>query len=241
MAVMTMMDQNQKIYLLDEASHSVALLEKELAQYNLETRHFVNLESGLDEIRKSPPDLLMLDPNKIGNGEIEIIQQLKSVEELKWVPFLISSDAVPEAGVVQSLDFGGDDFLPKPVKIGEAVSRIRGLLRRKKMRVTLPEEEEQISFDRLVIFLNDHEVKSNGRTHKLTTTETKILKELAIRPGLAVTRQNLIQSVWPENKIVEDQNLDVHISSIRKKIEVNPKRPDIILTIRGIGYKLNLS
>jgi DNA-binding response OmpR family regulator len=240
MAHMTILEQNQKIYLLDEASHSVTLLEKELAEFNLETRHFVNLESGLNEIRKSPPDLLMLDPNKIGTGEIEIIQRLKAVEELKWVPFLISSDAVPEAGVVQSLDFGADDFLPKPVKIGEAVSRIRGLLRRKKMRITMP-EEEQISFDRLEIYLNDHEVKANGETHKLTTTETKILKELAIRPGIAVTRLNLIQSVWPENKIVEEQNLDVHISSIRKKIEENPKRPEIILTIRGIGYKLNLS
>ncbi|MFI5304750.1 MAG: response regulator transcription factor [Nitrospiria bacterium] len=229
----------ETVYLLDAFSPAVASLEKELTHFNVQTRLFEDIETGLQEIKKSPPDLLMLDPNQIGTGDFEIIQVLKSLEELKHVPFLISSDMVPRGGVVRSLEFGGDDFLSKPVKIGEAVSRIRGLLRRKKM-IDCRQKEDLISVGIIEINMNDCEIKSNGQLTKLTFTEALLLKELAKKPGCVISRQKLLQSVWPADKIIEDQNLDVHISSIRKKIEENPRRPEIILTIRGVGFKLNV-
>jgi DNA-binding response OmpR family regulator len=232
------MNGEGRIYFLDEYSPAVALLEKELTHFNVQMAIFENLESGLKEIKKSPPDLLMFDPVKIGSGDFEIIRSLKSLEELKGVPFLVHSESIQEETLIKSFDFGGDDYLSKPVKIGEAVSRIRGLLRRKKM-IEVSHEEELISVGPVEIDFNNREVKTEGRTSKLTSTESRILKALARKPGTVIYRKNLIESVWHEDRIVEEQNLDVHISSIRKKIELNPKRPEIILTIRGLGYKMN--
>jgi DNA-binding response OmpR family regulator len=233
-----MKKREEKVYVLDENSHAVALLEKELTHFNVEMQIFENLEASLKEIKHLPPDLLMLDPVKIGSGNFEIIQSLKSLEELKGVPFLVHSQSIPEETLIKSFEFGGDDFLSKPVKIGEAVSRIRGLLRRKKMIECSP-EEALILVGPLAIDFNNREVKTEGRTCKLTSTEIRILKALTRKPGTVVSRKNLIEAVWHEDRIVEEQNLDVHIFSIRKKIEANHRRPEIILTLRGIGYKMN--
>jgi DNA-binding response OmpR family regulator len=235
----------ERVYLLDESSPSTAHLEQKLIQYNVQAQLFEDLDSGLAEIRKVPPDLLMLDPSKVGSGDMEVIQFLKSVDELKSVPFLICSDRMPEEGIIRSLDFGGDDFLPKPVKIGEAVSRIRGLLRRRKMSVlSTSEKNSYVGMIRINLMTNinlmNHEIQCDGKEIKLTMTEATILKELARNPGHVISRQKLMQSVWPVNRIVEDQNLDVHISSIRKKIEENPRRPEIVVTVRGVGFKMNL-
>jgi len=231
-------DQTPKVYLLDEPSHFIEELGRELTQYNLQTRHFIDLDSGLSEIRKSPPDLLVLDPKKVGAGDFRIICELKEVNELKSVPFLVNSEDIPEEVLLQSFDFGGDDFLLKPVRIREAVSRIRGLLRRRKMN-EMTQGDEQLEIGSLEIDFAHREVRVGERVMKLTATESAILKELAKKPGVVVSRQNLIRSVWPEDNIVEEQNLDVHISSIRKKIEPAPRQIQFIVTVRGVGFRLN--
>lgn len=231
--------QKESISFLDEERGSFNLLQEELSRNQIESRQFIDIAFGLREIKTSPPDLVMVDPRIDGRCNLEIIQEIRSFEKLRNVPLVISSWSGQEETIVQGFELGCDEFLQKPFQVHEAVSRIRSLLRRKKMPMAVP-EEEKIEFEDVVLYLNEKEVKKNGIASKLTRIETKILKTLVRHAGSALSRPYLITSVWSEDQIVEDQNLDVHISSIRKKIEDNSSRPKIVVTVRGYGYRFNL-
>lgn len=230
--------QKEKICFFDEVSGSLSLLQEELTKNQFENRHYIDIAAGLREIKIFPPDLILIDPHLEGQRNFEILMEIKSFEKLRNVPLVISSYLGQEEVILRSFELGGDDFLQKPFKVHEAVSRIRSLLRRKKMPLPIL-EEGKIEFEGVVIHLGEKEAIKNEIRYKLTGIETKILKSLVRHGGSALSRPQLITAVWPEDQIVEEQNLDVHISSIRKKIEVDSSHPKIVVTVRGYGFRLN--
>ena len=228
--------QKKKIYILDEDRVSMATLRDELRKNHFEPSQWDNIEKGLQEIRSNPPDLLIFDLHPVEKEAFQIIQDLKASEPLKSIPLMISSSSRDK--MVQSLESGGDDFILKPFGIQEILSRIRTLLRRNKLQVR-PEKEGKIKIGDLILFLDEKEVHQKGTIIQLTFTETKILKALAEKPGMVLSREQLISSAWLEDQIVEEQNLDVHICSIRKKLKTLPFQTSLIVTHRGFGYKLD--
>lgn len=178
-------------------------------------------------------DLLLLDINL---PDINGITLYKKIKELKDIPtiFLTANDL--ETTVVQALDMGADDYITKPFKTRELISRINSVLRRTKM----VDASNIITVHNISINLRDASVYKNGEKVFLTALEYKILLIMFQNPGRVFTREAILADIWDTSEeYVNDNTLTVYIKRIREKIEDNPVAPKIILTVRGLGYKVS--
>lgn len=176
-------------------------------------------------------DLLILD---IGLPDIQGIKLYKMLKEIKDVPtiFLTANDS--ELSVVEALDSGADDYVTKPFKTRELISRIRSVLRRVK------KEEDVIRIHDITIYPKEAKVFKKDKLVFLTALEYKILLILCMNPGKVFTRESILAQIWDtEEEYVNDNTLTVYIKRIREKIEDDPTEPKIIFTVRGLGYQAN--
>jgi two-component system KDP operon response regulator KdpE len=150
------------------------------------------------------------------------------------VPILILSVREDEAGKVEALDLGADDYLTKPFGVEELLARVRALLRR-----TRPEESPppRYELDGVTIDLGDRRVSRDDRDVHLTKTEWALLEALAGHPGKLLTHRWLLERVWGAGYQEDVEVLRVFISQLRKKVEPNPNRPSVIVTDPGVGYR----
>ncbi|MEG2250201.1 MAG: response regulator transcription factor [Bacilli bacterium] len=177
-------------------------------------------------------DIILLDLNLPDIDGFSLFKQLKNINKIPII-FLTANDL--ELSIVRGLDMGADDYITKPFKARELVSRIRNVLRRNKGNNT--SNIFQI-FD-ITIDLNQAKVLKNGKDLMLTALEYKILITLALNQKTTFTREKLLADIWDVNEeYVNDNTLTVYIKRIREKIENDPSNPKIILTIRGMGYKI---
>ncbi|MEG0021465.1 MAG: response regulator transcription factor [Bacilli bacterium] len=177
-------------------------------------------------------DIILLDLNLPDIDGFSLFKQLKNINKIPII-FLTANDL--ELSIVRGLDMGADDYITKPFKARELVSRIRNVLRRNKGNNT--SNIFQI-FD-ITIDLNQAKVLKNGKDLMLTALEYKILITLALNQKITFTREKLLADIWDVNEeYVNDNTLTVYIKRIREKIENDPSNPKIILTIRGMGYKI---
>ena len=177
-------------------------------------------------------DVIVLDIMLPGMDGLSVCQQLKTDPLTRDIPIIIVSAKEEESDVVIGLGLGAADYVAKPFSPRELMARVKAVLRR------APVREEQ-SKDRIVIrdLLIDnvrHEVRVEDKLLQLTATEFRILYQLALQPGRAFTREQLLNRVVGEGVVVVDRNIDVHIRSVRKKL--GPCQ-DMIQTIRGVGYR----
>jgi DNA-binding response OmpR family regulator len=136
------------------------------------------------------------------------------------------------------LEKGADASLCTPLTSRQLIARIRAVLRRE---ATVLSHARSYSFGDLQIDLDRHEVTVKGRPVALTLREFQVLEQLAKGPDRVHTRDELLTLVWGANVALEEHNLDVHIHSLRRKLETNPERPRYIVTVRGVGYRLKVS
>ena len=140
-----------------------------------------------------------------------------------------------ELTIVEALDSGADDYITKPFKTRELISRVHSVLRRVKK-----EESNIIRIQDITIYLNEAKVFKKDIPVFLTALEYKILLILAMNPGRVFTRDSILANIWDtEEEYVNDNTLTVYIKRIREKIEDDPTNPKIILTVRGLGYQVN--
>ena len=177
-------------------------------------------------------DVIVLDIMLPGMDGLSVCQQLKTDPLTRDIPIIIVSAKEEESDVVIGLGLGAADYVAKPFSPRELMARVKAVLRR------APVREEQ-SKDRIVIrdLLIDnvrHEVRVEDKLLQLTASEFRILYQLALQPGRAFTREQLLNRVVGEGVVVVDRNIDVHIRSVRKKL--GPCQ-DMIQTIRGVGYR----
>ncbi len=159
----------------------------------------------------------------------------RKIKEIKDIPtiFLTANDS--ELSVVEALDSGADDYITKPFKTRELISRVHSVLRRVKK-----EEPSIIQIKDIVIHLKEAKVFKRNVPVFLTALEYKILLILFMHPGKVFTREAILADIWDtEEEYVNDNTLTVYIKRIREKIEDDPTNPKIILTIRGLGYQVN--
>ena len=223
-----------KILIVDDEPDIV-----ELVKINLEKNGFDVISSYtgreiFDLFKKFNIDLVILDLMLPDIDGLEICKILKSENETKNIPIIMLTAKDTEIDKVLGLELGADDYITKPFSPRELVARVRAVLRRTKRS----SDERILTFDNILkIDLKKFEVFVNEKKVNLTTTEFKLLKALAIRRGEVLSRNELLDYIWGNEKIVIDRTIDVHIKHLREKLG---KVGKFIKNVRGVGYKLDL-
>jgi two-component system KDP operon response regulator KdpE len=188
-------------------------------------------EEGLRQILNVKPDLVLLD---LGLPDMDGKDVLSSLREWSSIPVIILSVRNTEDDIVALLNAGADDYMIKPFNTGELIARIRVALRHRN-----PEPADQVfSTGSLTVDLGSREVKVEGEETKLTPTEYALLRLFIQHAGKVLTHQQILREVWGPNTQEEYNYLRVYITQLRKKIEINPARPQLLLTEPGVGYRL---
>jgi two-component system response regulator MtrA len=184
----------------------------------------------LDAFREKVPDLILLDVMLPGIDGVEVC---KLIRAHSMVPIIMLSAKGETEDVVRGLEAGADDYIVKPFRhASELVARVRTRLRR-----TNTDVSGIISIGDLKIDLQAHQLLRDGRQIQLTRLEFDLLVALAREPGRVFTRDALLSEVWGYAHSTDTRLVNVHIQRLRSKIERDPENPEIVVTIRGVGYK----
>lgn len=225
--------------------NSILLVEDDLSlidglEYSLRKNGFqVDLARTVNQafsmIRENKYDLLILDLTLPDGSGFEIC---KKVRQSSTVPIIFLTAADEEVNVVMGLDTGGDDYITKPFKLNELISRINALLRRAKL--SGPEQTELRS-NGITVKLQESRVLKDNREIELTTAEYRLLCLLMQNPNVVLTREVMLDRLWDgSGSFVDDNTLSVYVRRLRSKIEDDPENPVFLLTIRRLGYKWNI-
>ncbi|WP_257160151.1 MtrAB system response regulator MtrA [Corynebacterium cystitidis] len=179
--------------------------------------------------REHDPDLILLDLMLPGMNGVDICKAIRAESSVPIVMLTAKTDTVD---VVLGLESGADDYITKPFKPKELVARIRARLRR-----TDEEPSEIIEVGDLTIDVPQHMVKRGDEEIALTPLEFDLLLEMARKPKQVHTREELLESVWGYRHASDTRLVNVHVQRLRSKIEKDPEDPQIVLTVRGVGYK----
>ena len=210
----------------------------ELVRYNLEKEGYQitacsDGATGLAQLRKSAPDLLILDLMLPKLSGLEICKEIRRDERLGRLPILILTARGDEADRVVGLELGADDYVTKPFSPRELVARVKALLR----RVQPPGEEAKLlEIGELRVDPISYRAQREGRTLPLSTLEFRLLYYLASRPNRVFSRDQLLDAVWGTDRFVTPRSVDVYVRRLREKVERNPERPEYLKTVRGAGY-----
>ncbi|AYY12062.1 DNA-binding response regulator [Actinobacteria bacterium YIM 96077] len=175
------------------------------------------------------PDLVLLDVMLPGRDGIDLCKEIRSESGVPIVMLTAKSDTVD---VVVGLESGADDYVVKPFKPKELVARVRARLRR-----TDDPKPETLQVGDITIDVAGHSVKRDGELISLTPLEFDLLACLARRPWQVFTREELLEKVWGYRHATDTRLVNVHVQRLRSKIEEDPERPEIVVTVRGVGYK----
>ena len=180
------------------------------------------------------PDLIVLDVMLPGFDGVEVCRQVRQFTDA-YIIMLTARDE--EVDKVVGLEIGADDYITKPFSIREFRSRVRALLRRATGPRHDPRDGETIEISDLRIDLARRSVDVRGEAVPLTYVEFELLRTLAAHPGRVYTREMLLESLWGGSDYREPRTIDVHVRHIREKIERDPREPEMIFTVRGVGYR----
>lgn len=182
--------------------------------------------------RESQPDLILLDLMLPGMNGVDICRAIRQESSVPIVMLTAKTDTVD---VVLGLESGADDYITKPFKPKELIARIRARLRR-----TEAEPSEMLEVGDLTIDVPEHTVKRGNEEISLTPLEFDLLLEMARKPRQVHTREELLENVWGYRHASDTRLVNVHVQRLRAKIEKDPENPQIVLTVRGVGYKTGM-
>jgi DNA-binding response OmpR family regulator len=179
-------------------------------------------------------DLVVLDIMLPKLDGLEVCKRLRATSS---VPIIMLTARDDELDKVLGLELGADDYITKPFSIREFRSRVRALLRRAAAPRHASRADEVIARDGLTIDLARRVVEVDGRPVQLTYVEFELLRILASHPGRVYTRQMLLEALWGGSDYREPRTIDVHVRHLREKLERDPREPQLIFTVRGVGYR----
>jgi DNA-binding response OmpR family regulator len=190
-------------------------------------------EDALDAALNRSYDLVLLDLNLPGLSGVEVCRRLRAESS---VPIIMLTARDAELDLVLGLEVGADDYVTKPFSMVELVGRVRATMRRRQLDRDDGQTIRKVGD--LEIDAARHEVVVEGRTIALTSSEFRLLARLAEHPDRVFTRRELMQHLWDSDYVGDERACDSHMANLRKKIERDPARPERLLSVRGVGYKL---
>ncbi len=188
-----------------------------------------NGDQALEAFRRENPDVILLDLMLPGKSGIDVCREIRLESGVPIIMLTAKSDTVD---VVLGLESGADDYIPKPFKPRELIARVRARMRRSTGGMV-----SSVRIADLEIDIAGHRVMRGEESISLTPLEFDVLVTLARSPGQVFTREVLLEDVWGYRHQADNRLVNVHIQRLRAKIEKDPENPEIVLTVRGLGYK----
>ena len=226
---------SEKILIIEDEENILEAVKYTLTQEGYDVFTSVDGEDGLEKAQEIKPDLVLLDVMLPKMDGFEVCRILR--KDLEMPVFMISAKA-EEIDRVVGLEMGADDYITKPFSMRELVVRVRNSLRRAALNPQV-DELEILKFGELEIHLTSHMAVGSGEEVSMKPKEFDLLYLLASHKGRAFTRDQILQRLWDDEYIGDVRTVDVHVRWIREKIEVNPSRPEKLVTIRGVGYRFD--
>ena len=205
-----------------------------LQSTGLEARGFEDGTSFWEALQKQRPELVVLDVMLPGIDGIELLRRMKSSPELDSIPVVMATAKGTEYDKIQGLDLGADYYIAKPFGVMELVSCVKAVLR----RCAPKQVEHLLKASGLIVNLDQHTVTADGERVALTFKEFELLRLFLSHPGMAVTRDQLMEEIWGTDYLGESRTVDMHIRTLRQKLG---KYGDMIETVRNVGYRLEVS
>ena len=222
----------QMIYLVEDDESIRELVVYTLNSQGMEAEGFEVPSAFWTAVDKRVPDLVLLDIMLPEEDGLEILKKLRKRRDTRQLPIAMLTAKGSEYDTVKGLDSGADDYIPKPFRMMELVSRVRALLRR---AGHAEEEEQDYVLGCLTVSRKRHQVKVDGEEIILTLKEFEMLLLLISNPEIVFTRAQLLDKIWGYQFDGESRTVDVHIRTLRQKLG---KAGQFIETVRGMGYKI---
>jgi len=226
-------ERSARILLVDDEHSVQTLLAYPLRKDGYEVVSARDGREALDRFAEHRFDLVVLDIMLPKLDGIEVCRRLRSRSQ---VPIIMLSAKDDEGDKVLGLEMGADDYITKPFSVREFRSRVKAALRRSEM-LRSPDLQEPIVIGAIEIDFDRRAVGAHGDQAQLTYVEFELLASLAAAPGRAMTREELLEQVWGDSAYRDPRTIDVHIRHLREKIEREPREPEYLLTVRGVGYR----
>ena len=227
----------RNVLVIEDQKDIAHLVQLHLADLPCKVELAFDGRSGLAAAETKPFDLVVLDLMLPGMDGLEVCRQLRS--RPVYTPIMMLTAKATEFDRVLGLEMGADDYLTKPFSIRELVARVKALFRRVEHLQNAPAEAPgTIQHGELCVDLATRDVRVDGAAVALTSKEFDLLLHLVRNPGRVYTRHQLLDAVWGYGYDGYEHNVNCHINRLRAKIERDQARPQIILTVRGVGYKL---
>jgi DNA-binding response OmpR family regulator len=230
-----MPDASPTILLVDDEDSVRKVLAFPLERDGYDVVQAADGEEALRRFAAQPVDLVVLDIMLPRLDGLEVCKRLRATST---VPIIMLTARDDELDKVIGLELGADDYITKPFSIREFRSRVRALLRRARAaQVSGSEDGTLIEAGDLVIDTSRRSVEVRGRPVQLTYVEFELLRTLAAHPGRVFSRRMLLEALWKSADYRDPRTIDVHVRHLREKLEAEPRTPEHILTVRGVGYR----
>ena len=223
-----------RVLVVDDDPGIVDVVSYALRNEGFEAEGVSNGEAALEAARTDSYDLMILDLMMPGMSGLEVCRRVRTESK---IPIVVLTAKDAELDRVLGLEIGADDYVTKPFSVPELISRVRAILRRRELdREGAEAVVRQIGG--LRIDLGRHQVVVDGEPVQLTPSEFKLCALLSQQPERVFTRRQIMEYLWDSPYVGDQHACEVHVSNLRRKVERDPARPERILTVRGVGYKL---
>ena len=224
---------NGKIFIIEDEPSIIQLVQHNLEKNGFLVSSSLNGNDGLKELKKFQPDLLLLDWMLPDLSGIEICKNIRKDNSFKNLPVIMLTAKGEEEDKIKGLDSGVDDYLTKPFSFNELMARIKAVLRRSNPNTV----SDNLKFDDLMLDRIEKRVFRDGQEIKLGPTEFRLLEFFLTNPKRVYSRDQILESVWPNNVNIESRTIDVHIRRLRQSVNLKNKK-ELIRTVRSSGYSL---
>jgi len=225
------MSAARTVMIVEDEPKLARLIADYLAADNLASQWIADGTQVEPAVRAHPPQLVLLDLMLPGRDGLSICKDLRQFTD---VPIIMVTARVEEVDRLLGLEIGADDYICKPFSPRELVARVKAVLR----RVDRPASVSR--FARLVVYEERHQAQLDGRTLDLTPVEFRLLNTLRSEPGRIFSRNRLLANIYPDHRVVTDRTVDSHVKNLRRKLAAAAAGEDLIRSIYGVGYRLEL-